>query len=133
LRAKLRRACDDQALIERVLDALAVERLQSDERHAEAYARQRAGRGYGPLRIAQELRERGVSKELGALAIEAASTDWLASARSARTRRFGSAPPSTAAARAAQMRFLQYRGFPSDIIRQCLVGGGDDSTSAFEQ
>ena len=127
LRAKLRRSVDDVAAIESALEQLARERLQSDDRHAEAYARQRAGRGYGPVRIARELRERGTSKEVISRAIHGLEeTDWLRLAREARAKRFGGAAPRGAAERARQTRFLEYRGFPAEIIRKAVGGANDE-------
>jgi regulatory protein len=123
---------DDQVLIARVVDALAAEQLQSDERHAFSYARQRAGRGYGPVRIAQELRERGVDKMLCQHALEAAEADWLSAAKAARLKRFGRATPANAPALAAQMRFLHYRGFPPEIVRRCFAAIGAASADMAE-
>lgn len=126
LRNKLRRRIDDEAAIEAALDELARERLQSDDRHAESYVRQRADRGYGPLRIARELRERGTSKEAVSTAIDGLEqADWLRLARAARVKRFGRAAAAGAAERARQMRFLEYRGFPDEVIR-AAVGGAED-------
>jgi regulatory protein len=127
LRAKLRRSVDDEAAIESALAQLARERLQSDDRHAETYARQRAGRGYGPVRIARELRERGTSKEVISRAIDGLEeTDWLRLAREARAKRFGGAAPAGAVERARQMRFLEYRGFPAEIIHKAVGGANDE-------
>ncbi|MCG3144679.1 MAG: Regulatory protein RecX [Gammaproteobacteria bacterium] len=125
LRNKLRRRIDDEAAIEAALDGLARERLQSDDRHAESYLRQRADRGYGPLRIARELRDRGTSKEAVSRAIDGLEeADWLRLARAARVKRFGRAVPAGPAERARQMRFLEYRGFQAETIR-AAVGGAD--------
>lgn len=126
LRNKLRRRIDDGAAIEAALDELARECLQSDDRHAESYVRQRADRGYGPLRIARELRERGTSKEAVSRAIDGLErADWLRHARAARVKRFGRAAAAGSVERARQMRFLEYRGFPAEVIR-AAVGGAED-------
>ena len=47
-----------------VLDKLAGEKLQSNERFAESYARYRKGRGFGYRHINNELKKRRVDKEL---------------------------------------------------------------------
>ena len=56
--------------IEPVLDRLIEERLLDEGRYAELYACARADKGYGPLRIARELRERGVPDDAVAAAVD---------------------------------------------------------------
>ena len=48
---------DDE--VDELLLRLHEENLQSDERYAESYVRQRVDKGYGPIRIRQELRQKG--------------------------------------------------------------------------
>ncbi len=79
----------------------------------------RRERGYGPLRIGRELRERGIGRALCAALLEGAEVDWNALAAAARRKRFG-APPADATERARQWRFLHYRGFTSEQIRSAL-------------
>jgi regulatory protein len=102
------------------LDALARERLQSDERFAEAYVRSRSERGFGPVRIRAELRERGVESGLIETALEAAEMDWDASAGQEREKRFGPQLPQAWPERARQARFLEGRGFPAAIVGRVL-------------
>jgi regulatory protein len=90
--------------------------LLNDERYARNYVAYHAGRGQGPVRIAVELRRRGLAAE----SIDAAlvsGPDWNALARRVCRAKFGSQPPANWAQRARQARFLQYRGFSSDHIR----------------
>lgn len=109
-----------------LLQELVERNLQSDARFAEAFVRSRVLRGQGPRVIAAELRQRGVDPELAGAALEAAVTDWRARAAELRRRRFGDSPPADARERARQMRFLQYRGFSGEQIRQVL-GGSPES------
>jgi regulatory protein len=95
---------------------LAAQGVLSDERFAHDYVASRAGRGHGPLRIAAELRARGLAAALIEAAL-AAAVDWRALAGAARARRFGKAPPASWKEKARQARFLQYRGFSADHIR----------------
>lgn len=106
--------------VEALLDALEGERLLSDARFAESFVRQRTERGVGPRRIREELRERGVGAEVATPVLEAGDYDWVAGAREARARRFRGAPPADFAERARQARFLEYRGFTHEQIRQAL-------------
>ncbi len=123
LRRKLCRGGRPEALVERVLEALAREGLQDDRRFAEAYLRSRRERGYGPLRVAVELRQRGVDRELveRVLAEEGeAEGPWAAVLERARRQRFGAARPRDEAERARQARFLQQRGFPLALVLEAL-------------
>ena len=104
---------------------MADEGLQKDGRYADAYIRSRAERGYGPRRIAQELKARGVAADLVRAALQATEVDWDALARDVRRKKFRGLP-SDAQARAKQMRFLEYRGFDAAQIRQALRPAAND-------
>lgn len=120
LRRKLEQRGCEEAPLEAVLERLGAERLLSDRRFAESYVRGRAERGYGPLRIRAELRERGIDAALadGPLG---ETGDWTERARAARRKRFGSAVPADYREKARQMRFLQQRGFDGEQIRAALL------------
>jgi regulatory protein len=94
-----------------VLDELVKENLLSDVRFAEAYVRMRANRGYGPVRIKQELQERGVDNEVISNALEQFAESWFENARTARIKKFGEKIPEIFLERAQQMKYLQYKGF----------------------
>ncbi len=97
--------------------------LQNDRRFTEAFVSSRVGRGHGPVRIASELRRRGIpDDDIGVVLDEAA--DWGSLAGAVRKRRFGAAAPRGWAAKAKQARFLEQRGFAHDHIRAAL---GDDT------
>ncbi len=98
------------------LAVLAAQGVLSDERYAHNYVAYHAGRGQGPIRIAAELRARGLAQPLIDTAL-ASGPDWRALAGAARVRRFGKAAPASWKERARQARFLQYRGFSADHIR----------------
>lgn len=103
-----------------VLDQLEAEQLQSDERFIEAFVHHRTDKGYGPCRIAQELRQRGISDNLLATYIDLNELAWHERAAVVRQKRFGSELPSDYRERARQSRFLQYRGFTSEQIRHVM-------------
>jgi regulatory protein len=106
----------DAASVTAVLAELSGERLLDDERYAQNYVSFHARRGQGPVRIAADLRQHGLSGESIDAAL-ASGPDWHALARSARVARFGPKAPGSWAEKARQARFLQYRGFSSDHIR----------------
>ena len=120
LSLKLQAKGFDAADIEAVLRELIQENLLSDERFAESFVASRIGRGSGPVRIAAELRQRGVADELRESSLAAADENWPARAEAVRAKRFGRNKPRSFAERARQARFLQYRGFRGEHIREVL-------------
>lgn len=119
---KLRRHFGDSPeLVEQTVERLAREGLQSDERYAEALVSTRERQGKGPLRIAQELRQKGVADEIVGGVLDENDARWWELAREARDKRFGSAPVSGNRERARQMRFLQYRGFSPEQTREAIA------------
>ena len=113
-----------------VVAQLGEERLLDDTRYAGSLVRMLAGRGQGPARIRQELREAGLPEEQVVAALET-GPDWSALATEVRQRKFGAAVPADWPGRARQMRFLQYRGFSKDHIGRALGSSGsvDDDDS----
>ena len=112
--------------VEPVLADLTAQGLQSETRFAEHYARDREQRGYGPVRIRQELRERGIDDGLIATALDELGVDWFAAARAARHKRFGPGVPDEFREQARQLRFLQNRGFDAEQCRAALQAGPED-------
>jgi regulatory protein len=100
-----------------VLNELARTGLQSDARFAESYVRSQAAR-LGAARLRQTLRTKGVATEL----IESGLIDLpdeMERAREVWEKKFP-APPTDAREWAKQARFLQGRGFSSEVIRRLL-------------
>ncbi len=106
--------------IEDLLVDLQQQGLQSDQRYAESYTHMRFNKGYGPVRIDNELRERGVSESIRRECIAQLAQQWWPLMQQTRERKFGSDIPGDYKERAKQMRYLQYRGFASDQIRDLL-------------
>lgn len=125
LRNKLLRYSDDSALLEQVLEQLQADNLQSDARYADSFVRSRISRGQGPLRIRQELRQRGVEHSLIEQVLQDNEVDWAALALAQRRKRFGREPVSEPKAYARQSRFLAYRGFSHDQVRSALAASPD--------
>jgi regulatory protein len=111
-------------LIEAVLVELCRDNLQSDQRFTENYIRSRVEHGFGPHRIAAELRERGVSTELIINCLKR-EDQWDSQVIKARNKRFGQVIPSSLKERNQQIRFLQYRGFTQEQINHALNGIDD--------
>lgn len=118
VRDRLRRRFGDQAPVETVLDWLTRQQFLSDRRFAGVFVRSRIERGQGPLRIRQELQQRGLDEELIAETLEEAGCDWFTLAADTRERRFRQLPGPDRKEQARQLRFLQYRGFTAE---QCFA------------
>ncbi len=124
LARKLKAHAQPEDDLEALLDDLARRKLLSDERYAESRAHM-LSRKFGAVRIAHELRAKGVGDELAGQAEKAARATEVERARMVWRRKF-QVGPKTREERAKQMRFLQSRGFSFDVIRAVLGGADDD-------
>lgn len=120
LKQKLKRRFPDEDLIDCELQRLARENLQSDERFAESFVRQRANRGYGLNRVRQEMREKGLADSEISLALERVDIDWLATALEVYCKKFGEESPADLKEKARRIRFMEYRGFGRDYYQHLL-------------
>ena len=117
LRQKLLQRGYPPELVDPALEQLIEERLLDEGRYAELYACTRADKGYGPLRIARELRERGVPEDSVAAGLAGLADDWPAKLRELHRKRFKSRIPTDAAGRLQQTRVLRQHGFTLDQIK----------------
>lgn len=95
--------------IEALVNDLAAQGWQSDDRYAEAIVRRLAGQASKRF-IAEKLAQAGIKKDAAQLAIEAIEVDDADAARALWQRRFGDAPRDERE-RQRQVRFLLARGF----------------------
>ncbi len=122
-RAELRRKllgssrdADVAASVDAVLDVLETENWLSDRRFAELFVRSRAER-LGGARLARELFEKGVDRDVANDLLEPLRAAELDRAYALWRRRFGN-PPLDRAERGRHGRFLIQRGFSPAIVRQ---------------
>ncbi|MCY4421291.1 MAG: regulatory protein RecX [Gammaproteobacteria bacterium] len=118
------------AEIEALLDDLQREGLQSDARFTESYVYSRTRRGFGPLRIRQELQARGVAESLVSTHMDFNDPQWRKLACQEYEKKFGDTMAGSVKERARRMRYLQNRGFTSDIIRQTLASFSRTETAS---
>jgi regulatory protein len=104
--------------VESVIDELAEDNLQSDERFAESFVRQRIEKAYGPVRIRAELSERGIDRAQIARALDAESPDWLAIAADWYEKRYGDEPPGDLREKSRRQQALARRGFDHAVVRE---------------
>lgn len=107
-------------VIQSVLEKLNSKNLQSEERFAANYTKARASRGYGPVRIALELRERGVNDSDINEALNnynEQDESWSELAVKVRRKKFGSSLPAKySQEHKKQIQFLYYKGFSNEQI-----------------
>ena len=116
----LRKLCEryeETELIADVVRQLSEDNLVSDSRFAEMYIRSRIGRQFGPIKIKNDLRERGVSEDKIRFALNKANQDWLQLIQELSEKKYGKTLPSEVKETAKRMRFFQSRGFDTDCIR----------------
>lgn len=123
---KLTTAGFDADIARDAVAQLTEEGLQSDARYAESFVQSRISQGKGPVRIREELRQRGLRSAEADAAIDGAGQDWFALAREVRARKFGASLPVDFPDKARQMRFLQYRGFESEQVQAAVSARGDE-------
>jgi regulatory protein len=112
-----------EAVLE-VLDELAKDGWQSDERFAAAFSHQKSFK-QGAALVAQGMRQKGVSDALIAQTLQNLSATEQTRARSVWDKKFSSeGRPNDARSWARQARFLASRGFGSAVIRQVLGSSG---------
>jgi regulatory protein len=131
----------DPAEVDKVVEKLRAKRLVSDERFVATFVHHHAKRGQGPIRIKAELRQQGIEDERIEPELASSDIDWRHFAAEVLRRKFGTKRPASLAARAKQMRFLQYRGFTADQIRAAMLDLAsedvgqteiDDSSESFD-
>lgn len=93
------------------LDRLAADGYQSDERFAEVFVRSRRARGYGPVFIEQELRQRGLAAGLIQATVDRSDEIWSSLAGELKRKKFGVGSVTAIQEKAKVVRFLRYRGF----------------------
>ena len=96
----------------------------SDARYADQMVHARRGK-YGSLKVAHELRSRGLSEELVDKAVAEVRQEDRETARNLWRKKFG-APAQSREEWAKQARYLQSRGFGTETIKAVLSGEPED-------
>jgi regulatory protein len=120
LRCKLAARGFDEAEITSALNALEAKRWLNEARFAENYIFARQARGFGPVRIRMELKERGVADSIIDEHLDAQADQWRDLLYAQYRKRYGDKPAHEYKERARRARFLQQRGFPVDMIGRLL-------------
>ena len=120
LSQKLKRRFPDAELVDNELARLTDENLQSDARFAESFVFERSNRGYGLMRVQQEMREKGLSDWEINVAVKNAKIDWAAIAQDVYSKKYGGIAAVDLNDKAKRVRFMQYRGFDREDYQRFL-------------
>lgn len=121
LAQKLQQRHLEAEMIAQVLAECQQQGWLNDQRFAQEYTYHRSQRGYGALRIEQELAQRGVASSIRRQVLAAGDWDWSALACQLVARRFASVSQPDSKMRAKIQKFLLYRGFSRIDSRQALA------------
>lgn len=124
LRRKLAPHAEEGVDLEALLDDFTRRGWLSEERFVEQAVRAKA-RKYGPLKIANHLREKGIDGEGIAAALAQVKAGEAEALQAVWRSRFGRLPADIAD-RARQVRFLQGRGFALESILKFLPAAGEE-------
>lgn len=107
-----------------LVDELAQENYQSDQRVAEMILRSQIRKGKGPNRIKLALRSKHLDKTL--VQEDMREIDWYEQAYQLKVKKYGTDVAKEPKLKAKQIRFLQYRGFEMDAIMKAISRKIDD-------
>lgn len=115
---KLMTYAQDRDEVLQLVEELAAEHYQSDQRVAEMTVRSQLRKGKGPNRIKLALRAKHLDKEL--VREDIAEIDWYEQAYQLKVKKYGTDVSKDPKIKAKQIRFLQYRGFEMDAIMKAI-------------
>ena len=104
----------DVDVVNNSISKLVEQNYQSDDRFSEEFIQMRFNQGKGPVKIASELKMRGINT------FDLSVFDWFQLAKEIRQRKFGDLSSLDFKETAKQKRFLQSRGFTLDQINQAF-------------
>ncbi len=117
LRDKLLRKEMPEEVVFVLIEQLQKENLLSDARFSEVYWRQRALRGFGPIKIAYELERKGVEDTIIQNGLVEAEVDFEDTIHAVYKKKYGHEPYADFVEKAKRQNFLYRRGFPVELIK----------------
>ena len=124
LEAKLNQYAINPEEVANLVDELAQQNYQSDQRVAELTLASQLRKGKGLQRIKQALKAKQLDTEL--ITEELSEVDWLDQAYQLKIKKFGMEVEMDPKLKARQIRFLQYRGFDMEIIMKAIARTSDE-------
>lgn len=114
------------AQIEQLMERLEEKGLLSNARFTEAYVASRKLRGFGPVRIRHELRQRGIEDSLVEQYLDVDGHEWQEILYGIWENKYGTDVPKDYALKSKQIRFLQGRGFSHQQINDIYKKNNDE-------
>ena len=121
---KLALYAEHQDEVIQLVDELARENYQSDQRVAEMIVRSQMRKGKGPNRIKLALNAKKIDKSL--VQDDMKEVDWYEEAYQLKVKKYGTEVTKDSRIKAKQIRFLQYRGFEMDAIMKAIMKQQED-------
>ncbi|NNH01176.1 regulatory protein RecX [Acinetobacter sp. ANC 5414] len=109
----------DRDEVLKLVDELAKENYQSDQRVAEIMLSSQKRKGKGPNRIKLALKSKKIDASL--IQEELKETDWNEQAYQLKVKKYGTNVEKEPKLKAKQIRFLMYRGFEMDAIMKAIT------------
>ena len=116
--SKLKNRVESVEILKAEIDKLEEEGLIDNKRFAEQYIYSRSLRGYGPLRIEQELKQRGVNENISQPLMN--DLDWTNFAIKVLEKKTAGIFPDETKQILKIKKFLNYRGFDFNQIEQAF-------------
>ncbi|TNH01462.1 recombination regulator RecX [Testudinibacter sp. TR-2022] len=122
IQQKMRAKAFSEAEIETVIEHCQLKGWQSDQRFCQHFLLARSRKGYGPLRIRQELQQKGIETALIAQQLATDQIDWFALAEQVFAKKYGDHTPTewTPVLKQKAWRFMLSRGFQTDHFSHLL-------------
>lgn len=114
----------DRDEVLKLVDELAKENYQSDQRVAEIMLSSQKRKGKGPNRIKLALKSKKIDASL--IQEELKETDWNEQAYQLKVKKYGTKVEKEPKLKAKQIRFLMYRGFEMDAIMKAITRKEDE-------
>ena len=115
---KMSSRVESKDMLSEEINKLISDGLINDERFAESYFQSRKNRGFGPLRIKNELNQKGVKEDIF-YSIQS-DTDWSACASFVLEKKINGKKPDDMKAILKLKNFLNYRGFEFQDINKAF-------------
>ena len=114
----------DRDEVLKLVEELAKENYQSDQRVAEIMLSSQKRKGKGPNRIKLALKSKKIDASL--IQEELKETDWNEQAYQLKVKKYGAKVEKEPKLKAKQIRFLMYRGFEMDAIIKAITRKEDE-------
>lgn len=97
-----------------------------DARFAERLLNNGVAKGWGLLRIRQEMAHKGIHEDVVSQLFEDDEFDWFEHAREVARRKYGDSPMDSDKEKARRLRFMQSRGFDFEQVKYALDVDDDE-------